>query len=167
MTNSSGAPGVRDEVVLRALEEAGWFEGRSVDVSEWVNRLGAAGFEISELAQKIWAEYGGLVISSIVEERPSELRIDPVDGCIDSLDEALILSEKLNDRFSPLGMWSVQFRTYIGGGGMVIAVGPGTLWHLGSSFESTLINVTRGLFVDEKSVRWVGGYAEFEMPPGQ
>jgi hypothetical protein len=134
-----------DPRVLAALDTAGWYSGRRCEIAPWVDSLEAAGFEISELAQRIWAEFGGLAIRSLPTRVPSSsLRIAPEDACIDCLDEAHRLRDNLRVGYSPLGMWSIQFRSYIGDAGDVIAVGPGVRWELGETFSSALEYVVFG-----------------------
>lgn len=121
--------------------------------------LEAAGFQLNDLALRVWAEFGGLTIrSSEVRVPPSSLHIDPVDACIDAFDEAELLSRRFDRNYSPLGMWSVQFRSYIGGDGRVIAVGPQVLWELGLSFSEALDFVVNGeAGVDRaESAEWLG-----------
>jgi SUKH-3 immunity protein len=135
----------RDSLVRAALVEAGWREGRAVDVAAWVSALTAVGYTIDESAIDVWREFGGLTIHSHATRSPSSsLRVDPVDACIDSLDEAHRLAGHYEIEFSPLGMWSVQFRTYIANKGKVIAVGPGVLWRLGNNFPEALDYVVNG-----------------------
>jgi hypothetical protein len=127
------------------LLAAGWADGRRFDSSVWVEALEEVGFELNPLALQIWSEFGALTISSSETRVPaSSLYIEPMDACIDSFEEAVKLTRRFGENFSPLGMWSVQFRSYVGASGRVVAVGPLVLWELGSSFSAALTYVVNG-----------------------
>ncbi|MGW5771348.1 SUKH-3 domain-containing protein [Streptomyces longwoodensis] len=134
-----------DPLVREALHRAGWSDGRSVDTAGWVRELRGVGYQPHSLAVRIWAALGGLTVRSApMRVPPSSLHVDPVDACIDSLEESQRLSRRLGEDLSPLGMWSVQFRTYVGASGRVVAVTGGTLWELGTDFPEVLAYVVRG-----------------------
>lgn len=134
-----------DPDIRAALERAGWSQSRSIDISPWVEILETAGFEINASASLIWQELGGLDIKSSSRREPrSSLRIDPVDACIDAAGEAARLGRKYGEVHSPLGLWSLQYRTYVGSGGRVIAVGPGGEWKLGDNIMEALTFVIIG-----------------------
>ncbi|MGW2044471.1 SUKH-3 domain-containing protein [Streptomyces sp. NPDC001858] len=134
-----------DPLVCEALRRAGWSEGRRVDTSGWVEELTGVGYEPHPLALRIWAEFGGLTIRSAPSREPgSRLHIDPVDAGIDSFDESLVISDRYREDFSPLGMWSSQFSSYVSASGRVVAVTVGTIWELGMSFASVLEYVVKG-----------------------
>ena len=54
------------------------------------------------------------------------------------------LRQRYAENYSPLGMWSIQYRSYIATSGRVVAVGPGVLWPLGSTFAEALAYVVDG-----------------------
>ncbi len=83
--------------------------------------------------------------------------VDPVDACIDMIDEARVLAEHEGERFTPLGMWSSQFRAYVAPGGRTIAVGPLVMWDLGETFTDALIYIVRGEEdpAREQNARWL------------
>ncbi|MFD5116085.1 SUKH-3 domain-containing protein [Streptomyces sp. NPDC058391] len=131
--------------VARALHGAGWFEGRVTDVSGWVRSLEGAGFELNDLALRVWREFGELTIASSESRVPvSSLLIDPKDACIDAVDEASKLSQEFGENYSPLGMWSIQFRSYISAGGRVVAIGLLDMRELGLSFSEAVDYVVNG-----------------------
>jgi hypothetical protein len=131
--------------VLDALSVAGWTAGRQISAAGWIRQLAAAGFELNSAAPGVWAEFGRLRITSSPTRIPgSSLHVDPVDACIDSVAEAAGLRRRYAENYSPLGMWSVQFRSYIAASGRVIAVGPNVLWHLGATFAEALAYVVDG-----------------------
>ncbi|MFE2064029.1 SUKH-3 domain-containing protein [Streptomyces sp. NPDC059467] len=128
-----------------ALRIAGWTAGRAVATGDWTRQLTAAGFKLNDAAVGIWAEFGDLTIKSCPARAPaSSLHIDPVDACIDTAAEAASLRHRYAENYSPLGTWSVQFRSYIAASGHVVAVGPNVLWSLGSTFTEALIYVVYG-----------------------
>lgn len=129
----------------KALRAAGWFEGRRFDTYAWTTVLRSAGYVLNHCAPRLWEAFGGLrIVSSPARSPASSLYVDPVDACIDSRDESVRLSERLGENFSPLGMWSIQHRTYVGASGRVIAVGPGVMWDLGATFDEALDYVVNG-----------------------
>lgn len=119
--------------------------------------LEAAGFYIGDEALDIWRELGGLRIRSAAHrDPPASLYIDPVDACIDALDESLLLGERYGTRFSPLGMWASQFRSYLGANGLVIAVALKSLWELGETFQGALEFTVNGADDDrEIEAEWL------------
>jgi hypothetical protein len=56
-----------------------------------------------------------------------------VDACVDTVEAAVSLRRRFGEGFSLLGMWSVQFRSYVAAGGCVVAVGSNVLWHMGAT----------------------------------
>ena len=131
--------------VLDALGSAGWTANRKIAIADWTRQLAGAGFELNDVALAVWAEFGGLTIENSSTRVPgSSLHVDPVDACIDAAEEASRLGLHYRENYSPLGMWSSQFRAYIGGGGRVVAVGPNWLWPLGSDFMEALAYVVDG-----------------------
>ncbi|MFC7266500.1 SUKH-3 domain-containing protein [Streptomyces lutosisoli] len=132
--------------VLEALGVAGWTAGRKIATADWTQQLTAAGFELNDVGLGIWAEFGALTIKSTPTARVprSSLHIDPVDACIDAAGEAAMLRRRYAENYSPLGMWSVQFRSYIAASGRVVAVGPNWLWPLGATFVEALTYVVDG-----------------------
>jgi len=145
MEHTNEAIWAGDPAVLDALRASGWFEGRRFDISSWIESLEAAGFELNELARRVWSEFGGLtIVSSATRDPSSSLHVDPEDACIDTVDEAATLGQRFGENYSPLGMWSTQFRSYIGASGRVIAVGPRVIWELGLSFAEALADIVSG-----------------------
>jgi hypothetical protein len=131
--------------VLDAIGVAGWTAGRKIATGDWTQQLTAAGFELNDAAVEVWAEFGELTIKSCPARVPaSSLHIDPVDACVDTAAEASKLRHRYAENYSPLGMWSVQFRSYIAASGRVVAVGPNFLWPLGSTFAEALAYVVDG-----------------------
>ncbi|OKJ56162.1 hypothetical protein AMK28_15110 [Streptomyces sp. CB02115] len=105
----------------------------------------AAGFEFNDVATAVWAEFGELTIKSSPARVPSSsLLLDPVDACIDASEEARKLRRRYGENYSPLGMWSIQYRSYVAASGRVIAVGAGFMWQLGTSFAEALTYVVEG-----------------------
>jgi hypothetical protein len=129
--------------VSEALGGAGWTAGPKIATASWTQQLTGAGFELNDVALGVWAEFGELTIkSSSVRVSCSSLHIDPVDACIDTAEEAATLRRRCAENYSPLGMWSVQLRSYIAA--RVVAVGPNWLWPLGSTFVEALAYVVDG-----------------------
>ncbi|MGW0189398.1 SUKH-3 domain-containing protein, partial [Streptomyces sp. NPDC003362] len=119
--------------VLDALGTAGWTAGRKIATGDWAQQLKAAGFELNDAAVGVWVEFGELTIKSCPARVPaSSLHVDAVAACIDTAAEASKLRRRYAENYSPLGTWSVQFRSYIAASGRVVAVGPNVLWPLGS-----------------------------------
>ena len=159
MTSFTEALWGDDPVVLEGIRAAGWFEGRCLDVSGWTLEFQEAGFEVNDRAAQIWKEFGELRIGGRADrEPPSSLLVDPVDACIDRVDEAARLRQRFGRNYTPLGWWSAQFRSYIGADGHVVAVSLRTLWHLGFSFPEALVYVVCGDGLGSRAERadWLG-----------
>lgn len=135
---------INPEVAV-ALSDAGWHEGRDVDVTGWVLSLKGAGFHLNGHAVRAWRSFGGLTIWSGADREPSSsLRIDPWDACGDRLDESDMLRGRHGVGYSPLGLWSGQFRAYVGDDGRVIATQIGQEYLLGSGVAEALEFVVCG-----------------------
>jgi hypothetical protein len=133
------------EPVLRdALTAAGWYEGRSVDIQNWLRLLEAEGFIMHDGARAALTEFGGLRIKPVVKNVGGSLRFDPYDAASGLADVAATLASDYREIYSPIGMWSAQYVSYLGESGRVLAMGPGWDWELGNSFESALEFVARG-----------------------
>lgn len=131
--------------VTAALFDAGWHEGRSIDVSGWVRRLEDGGFHLNGHAVRAWRSLGGLTIRSIADrEPPSSLYVDPWESCGDRVEEGDMLRSRHGVGYSPLGLWSAQFRAYVGDDGRVIATQLGQEYLLGSGVAETLEFVVIG-----------------------
>lgn len=131
--------------VTAALFEAGWREGRDVDVSGWVRRLEGSGFRLNGHAVRAWRSLGGLTIQSRADREPaSSLHVDPWDACGDRVEEGDMLRRRHGVGYSPLGLWSVQFRAYVGDDGRVIATQLGQEYLLGSGVAEALEFVVLG-----------------------
>lgn len=131
--------------VTAALLDAGWHEGRDVDVSDWVRRLEEGGFSLNDQAVSVWRSLGGLTIRSSDDREPaSSLRIDPVDACGDRVEESEMLRDRHGIDYSPMGLWSEQFRAYIGDDGRVIATQLGQEYLLGNGVPEALEFVVSG-----------------------
>ena len=145
LLSGSGAIWREDPYVRRAVMEAGWHEGRQFDTTTWTAKLSRAGFEINDLAQRLWLDLGGLTINGLPDRTDSSsLLIDPVDACIDAIEETRSLSQFIGENCSPLGMWSVQFRTYCSESGYIFAVWPRTIWDLGRTIPTAFEYVVLG-----------------------
>lgn len=131
--------------VKAALFDAGWHEGRDVDVADWVRRLEDSGFRLNDHAVRAWRSLGGLTIRSRADrEPPSSLHVDPWDACGDRVEEGDMLRSRHGVGYSPLGMWSVQFRAYAGDDGRVIATQLEQEYLLGSGVAEALEFVVCG-----------------------
>lgn len=105
----------------------------------------AAGFEFNDVATAVWAQFGELTIRSSPARVPSSpLRLDPVDACIDASEQARKLRRRYGENYSPPGMWSIQYRSYVAASGRVIAVGAGFMRQLDTSFAEALTYVVEG-----------------------
>jgi hypothetical protein len=131
--------------ITAALLDAGWHEGRNIDVSDWMHRLEGGGFHLNDYAVGMWRSLGGLTVRSNAErEPPSSFHIDPWDACGDRVEEGEILRSRNGVSYSPLGTWSGQFRTYVGDDGRVIATQLGQEYLLGAGVAKALEFVVRG-----------------------
>ncbi|SCL45506.1 SUKH-3 immunity protein [Micromonospora citrea] len=131
--------------VLNALLEVGWFPGRMFDTLPWEQLLSRAGVPINGRALEIWKEFGELRIRRSTVEKPSSLKVDPVEASSGLPDDADRLRSDYGEVLSPIGMWSVQYPSYVAESGWVMAIGPGWDWLLGRSFSETLDLVILGV----------------------
>jgi hypothetical protein len=134
-----------DPAVTAALVDAGWHEGRDVDVTDWVRRLEGGGFHLNDHGVRVWRSLGGLTVRSGVDREPgSSLHVDPVGACGDRLEEGYMLRDRHGVGYCPLGLWSEQFRAYVGDDGSVIATQLGQEYLLGRGVTEALEFVVRG-----------------------
>lgn len=137
---------MHSEIVLKALKQAGWYEGRSVDIEPYIKVLLKWGHHyIPDVIQDMLREYAGLII-----EIP---RPDRIYNEIDLTQILRILPNKpyySGDKiFEPLvnndlifigEIWSGYFLLYMTPDGKVYADNGGILY-LGDSFDEMLENV--------------------------
>ncbi|MFF4772507.1 SUKH-3 domain-containing protein [Microtetraspora fusca] len=153
--------------VRHALVEAGWRPGRRVDPSLWISPLRQEGFQINERARAILCEYGGLKVERQGKGVSDNFDFDPFDAASGLADEAEMLTMDYGEVYTPIGMWSGQYVSYVGECGRVVAVGPGWDWKLGDSLEEALELVVLGNREIECIKTRVAGAAPFPAPkPG-
>ncbi|WP_306210265.1 SUKH-3 domain-containing protein [Actinoplanes sp. RD1] len=133
------------EEVRQALIAAGWTADRQIDVADWVRRFESQGFTINEPTLAAWREFGNLRVRRNSVDRPSSFLFDPIDASDGLVGRAKRLSDDYGENLSPLGMWSVQYPSYMAASGWVMAIGPGWDWELGRTLDDMLDLVAMGL----------------------
>jgi hypothetical protein len=75
-----------DQITAATLANAGWFDGRSVDVEHWAGVLRAEGIEVHEPGRAFLAEFGGLSVEQsgwgVSRARVLENRSHSIQICV-------------------------------------------------------------------------------------
>jgi hypothetical protein len=131
------------EPVEAALEAAGWAPDRQVDISAWVDELGAQGYRLSDLAAHALRQYGGLEVRPVNTVGPNfdndePLHIDPILAGSGHYALAEELAQQLGGDWYPLGEWISSSSVFVNPAGWVVATGLGWIWELGGSVEDAI-----------------------------
>lgn len=129
--------------VIAELEAAGWMPDRAVDISAWVDELGAQGYRINDLVASALRSFGGLEIGPINTEGPNfsndePLNIDPILAGSGHYELAEELEHELGGAWYPFGEWLSYSSVFVSQNGWTVATGMGWIWELGASVEDAI-----------------------------
>jgi hypothetical protein len=124
------------------LYAAGWYPGRRVSVSQWLEELREYGFSIVPQAVAVLEEFGGLKIEPVRTPTdlfsPGPVIVDPlVDAELDRFQD---WEEQLKTRLTPVGQFDGQSCLAIAEDGSVYMMWDSCLWKVGSSWLDALEN---------------------------
>lgn len=133
---------------LTALNAAGWYPERRVEVRPLIDSLTVEGYPRNPLAEEILGTLEGLTVEPINLTGPNFINepfsFDPIAaGTGHRWDLAAEVEEVLGGKYFPLGEWLSNSSVFIEAGGRVVATGLGWIWEVGSSFEEALQMVVR------------------------
>jgi hypothetical protein len=127
------------------LRAAGWSPVRSVDISAWVDALGAEGTELFPHAEAILRGFGGLSIAGHADRRGSRegFDVNPSHwiGLRDVIRDA---EETLQHRIFPLGALSGDAMLAVLDDGRIVSEFQGYVDLLGQDWSSALDRLTLG-----------------------
>lgn len=69
------------EKIEKALLDAGWFQGREIDISKYEDILTSEGYPLYEKTKKLLKEFGGLVVTHdayVVPDETDSFHLDPI-----------------------------------------------------------------------------------------
>jgi hypothetical protein len=96
-------------IIMETLKAAGWYEGRTVPIDDWVAALTADGYTVFPSAADIWREFGGLIIrppflpnAAFLSE---EINFDPLYAGLDESDKVFAWAKALGKGLCPIGEW--------------------------------------------------------------
>lgn len=128
--------------VTAALEAAGWTTDREIDISAWVDELGAQGYRLSGEAQRGLRGFGGLEVEPINTEGPNfsnePLVVDPILAGSGHRALAEELAREIGGDWYPFGKWISSSSVFVATDGWVVATGLGWIWELGRSIEDAI-----------------------------
>jgi hypothetical protein len=131
--------------VMKVLEDAGWSERRRAGIRYVRQALDASGFAVDEQQAAVLASFVGLSVSlpafptmRINFLNEDSLIVDPVGVGTRNIAEARDLLTRFSSNFCPFGWWLCRSHVYFSSSGLTVAVLPGVLWRLGSSFDEAL-----------------------------
>jgi copper chaperone CopZ len=96
------------EEVLKALRNAGWYEGRQVSTMEWETVLSLYGVPCFEAARQALREFGGLHIQHpwhcpYIKNSKVDINLDPIQAGVNEEDRIVEWQKILGFRFYPIG----------------------------------------------------------------
>ncbi|MGW4061189.1 SUKH-3 domain-containing protein [Amycolatopsis sp. NPDC004747] len=132
------------DVVVRALNRAGWHPDRSVDISAWEAELAAEGYRLRPIAAAALRSFGGLSLPPVHRAGPDftndePLTVDPVLAGSGHRELARELASELGGNWYPLGEWLSSSSVFVEDSGRVVATGLGWLWELGESVDEAVV----------------------------
>lgn len=123
--------------VRDSLLAAGWHPGRRVDISDTVERLTDAGYEVSGPFRSFITEFRGLEIQPALSAGPNFTNDEPYwitpNRGVRYRDEASLLSDLFGEEHDPVGWWLSSSHVFMGASGRVRAHLDGLVWELGES----------------------------------
>ena len=126
---------------VRALRAAGWAPERSMDVRRWHDTLGAEGFVLHPLAERVLASLGGLHVRPPVMVgafRNSDIVFEPELAGSGMLDVAVNLKNMFGQEFYPVAEWITGSSVFLGSSGMVVDDHDVDILHVADTFEEAL-----------------------------
>ena len=131
-----------DPRVEEVLRTAGWFPGRSVQTSQWVDPLVAVGYKPLRIAIGILENLGGLEIKPPLSESnvfyPSTIIFDPVYAASSEFDRIQKWEAEYGLALFPLGEYDPSYILLCSGGGEIFGAREQWFYFLGKSIEEAL-----------------------------
>lgn len=129
--------------VFDALRSAGWVQGRSYDITPWVEELEKQGYELFKTGAQALVAYGGLELEPINREGPNFDNDDPliVDPVLAGSGHRVLADElerELGGMWYPFGEWLSGSSVFVGANGWTVATGMEWVWELGASVEEAI-----------------------------
>ena len=110
---------------IEVLKDAGWYEGRKIDIAENVKFLEERGFEVLESAKKFMEEFGELEINIEEIEGDGTIRVIEHTTCIEEVvgtfdSEFFGLERYISEKVMPVGrLYNYEMDIYISESGRV------------------------------------------------
>lgn len=134
--------------VQEILIKSGWYQGRKIDVSNWINELTKEGYKFSAYANDLLEEIGGLCICperiKFGKTYPGDADFNAYSAGSGEFDRLEIFEMLSKEPLFPLGMVFGQWFLYVGESKKVYMGDVNQLFLLGNSFEEFLNNLIMG-----------------------
>lgn len=110
---------------LVTLKNAGWYEGRTIDITDRVKFLEEKGFEVIDSAKRFMEEFGDLKIKVERTRQDGTIRIVSHDTCIEEVvgigDSSFFdISEYIDEKFTLIGaIFDANLYLYISESGKI------------------------------------------------
>jgi hypothetical protein len=130
------------EEVAELLGACGWTPHRSVDVTQYTQRLLNEGFRFNSVSEEILRNLGGLRIVPVPDASnlffPSEIFFDPYYAASGELDRVRNWQEKFDLELSPIGEYDPTYLLLCGTNGKIYSGRERRFQLLGDSIEEAL-----------------------------
>jgi len=137
-----------DERVKKFIRQQGWYEGRKVNIDNWIEQLVKEGYLCFSYAKEVLEELGGIYIKSgnvrIGNCIPGEFDFNALDAASGEFDRMEIFESLAGESLFPLGMIH-QYFMYVGPSEKIYMGDCTKLYIVGNNLEDFLNNVILGL----------------------
>lgn len=138
-----------DKRALEFLGKYGWYSGRKVDISTWIEQLTSEGYKCFPYAEDILEEFGDLDIRpervKIGESYPEDFDFKALDAGSGEFDRMEIFEPIAGETLFPLGMVYAQWFLYAGLSKKIYMGSMKKFYLLGNNIEEFLNNIILGL----------------------
>jgi len=137
-----------DKRVKKFISQQGWYEGRKVNIDNWIEQLVKEGYSCFPYAKEVLEELGGIYIRSgnvrIGNCIPGEFDFNALDAGSGEFDRMEIFESLAGESLFPLGM-IYQYFMYVGPSKKIYMGDCIKLYIVGNNLEDFLSNVILGL----------------------
>lgn len=134
-----------EEPVISTLLNAGWFQGRKINVDMWIEELTNEGYELFPYAIELLEEIGGLILKperiKYGFDYPGDADFNAYDVASGEFDRIEFFENVTNEELFPLGMVYGQWLLYVAKSRKIYMGDMNKVFLLGNDFESFINNL--------------------------